>query len=114
MLGNYRMAAQLVASRVVLSSTELVSYYFEGKQPFWAIAVLRRSYQTCLQLIQFSLLWISQQYFFFQSKVVSLAINSPPGGPSLCNYVPQLENGAIITRGTGFTFERLLRFAGIW
>jgi hypothetical protein len=27
MLGNYRVAAQLVASRVVLSSTELVSYY---------------------------------------------------------------------------------------
>jgi hypothetical protein len=26
MLGNYRVAAQLVASRVVLSSTELVSY----------------------------------------------------------------------------------------
>jgi hypothetical protein len=28
MLGNYRVAAQLVASRVVISSTELVSYYF--------------------------------------------------------------------------------------
>jgi hypothetical protein len=27
MLENYRVAAQLVASRVVLSSTELVSYY---------------------------------------------------------------------------------------
>jgi hypothetical protein len=26
MLGNYRVAAQLVATRVVLSSTELVSY----------------------------------------------------------------------------------------
>jgi hypothetical protein len=26
MLGNYRVAAQLVASRVVLSSIELVSY----------------------------------------------------------------------------------------
>jgi hypothetical protein len=26
MLGNYRVAAQLVASRVVLSSTELVSF----------------------------------------------------------------------------------------
>jgi hypothetical protein len=26
MLGNYRVATQLVASRVVLSSTELVSY----------------------------------------------------------------------------------------
>jgi hypothetical protein len=26
MLGNYRVAAQLVASRVVFSSTELVSY----------------------------------------------------------------------------------------
>jgi hypothetical protein len=26
MLGNYRVAAQLVASRVVLSSTQLVSY----------------------------------------------------------------------------------------
>jgi hypothetical protein len=26
MLGNYRVAAQLVASQVVLSSTELVSY----------------------------------------------------------------------------------------
>jgi hypothetical protein len=26
MLGNYRVAAQLAASRVVLSSTELVSY----------------------------------------------------------------------------------------
>jgi hypothetical protein len=28
MLGNYRVAAQLVASRVVLSSIELASYYY--------------------------------------------------------------------------------------
>jgi hypothetical protein len=27
MLGNYRVAAQVVASRVVLTSTELVSYF---------------------------------------------------------------------------------------
>jgi hypothetical protein len=30
MLGNYRMAAQLVASRVVLSATELVNETREG------------------------------------------------------------------------------------
>jgi hypothetical protein len=29
MLGNYRVAAQLVASRAVLSSTELVSYIYD-------------------------------------------------------------------------------------
>jgi hypothetical protein len=31
MLGNYRVAAQLAASRVVLSSTELVSHEIWGK-----------------------------------------------------------------------------------
>jgi hypothetical protein len=31
MLGNYRVAAQLVASRVVLSSTELIKYCPENE-----------------------------------------------------------------------------------
>jgi hypothetical protein len=41
MLGNYRMAAQVVASRAVLSSTELVSY---GKSYIYEECRLLRCY----------------------------------------------------------------------
>jgi hypothetical protein len=40
MLGIYRVAAQLVASGVVLSSTELVSY------TFWYVSYVRTSQET--------------------------------------------------------------------
>jgi hypothetical protein len=37
MLGNYRVAAQLVAYRVVLRSTELVSYDNYNIKCFWGV-----------------------------------------------------------------------------
>jgi hypothetical protein len=41
---------------------------------------------------------------FLQSKVVSLASNSQPGGPGLCIYVPQRQSGPVIVLNTGFPF----------
>jgi hypothetical protein len=48
---------------------------------------------------------------FLQRKVISLASNPQPGGPSLSIYVPQEQGGPVIPPGTGFPFCRLLRLA---
>jgi hypothetical protein len=49
---------------------------------------------------------------FLQNKVVSLASNPKPGGPShSCIYALQRQGGAVIPPGTGFTFARLLRLS---
>jgi hypothetical protein len=39
---------------------------------------------------------------------------SQPGGPSPRIYIPQEQGGPLIPPGTGFTFRRLLLFAGLW
>jgi hypothetical protein len=44
MLGNYRVAAQLVASRVVLSSTELVS----GGRSVGIVRLRTKGHRVCL------------------------------------------------------------------
>jgi hypothetical protein len=48
-----------------------------------------------------------------QSNVVSLAFNPQSGGPGLCIYVPQLQDGPVITPGTWFLYHRLPRPAGL-
>jgi hypothetical protein len=47
-------------------------------------------------VIRFLFLWIPQQYFFLQSRVVSLACNPQPGGPGPCTYIPQWQGGSVI------------------
>jgi hypothetical protein len=48
-----------------------------------------------------------------QSNVVSLASNPQPGGPDPSIYVPQWQIGPVIPQGTGLSFCRLLRLAGL-
>jgi hypothetical protein len=54
-----------------------------AKQPFFEP-------KPSLEDIRFSLLWISQQYFFLsRSKVVGLESNPKPAGSGPFIYVPQ-------------------------
>jgi hypothetical protein len=52
--------------------------------------------------------------FFSQSKVISVASNPQPGGPSHCIYVPQWQGDPVMPPGTGFLFCRLLWLTGLW
>jgi hypothetical protein len=58
--------------RLLISISSLIA----KKIPFRAIAFLRRFCHTCLESIRFSLLWISQQYFFY--KEISSALCPTP------------------------------------
>jgi hypothetical protein len=63
--------------------------------------------------LKFSLLSISNNIFFLQSNVISLAFNFQPGGPGPCIYVFQWQRGPVIPPGTRFPFHCLLRVAGL-
>jgi hypothetical protein len=47
----------------------------------------------------------------FESKVVSLVLNTQPVGTDLCIYVPPKQGAPVILPGSGFPFCRLLRLA---
>jgi hypothetical protein len=64
--------------------------------------------------LEVSFLWISQQYFFLQSKVVGLGSNPQPGGPAPCIYIPQWQGGPIISPGIRFPLCRPLLITGLW
>jgi hypothetical protein len=83
--------------------------------PFWTIAFRRSFCQISLLLDHpvLSLLWILQICFFLLSKIVSLVSNIRPGGPSPCIYIPQEQGGLVIPLGTGVSFRRILRLAGL-
>jgi hypothetical protein len=52
--------------------------------------------------------WDSWPYF-----TVSGSRLSQPGGPGPYIYIPQEQGGPVIHQGTGFSFRRLLRLAGL-
>jgi hypothetical protein len=41
---------------------------------------------------------------FLQGRVVSTTPNPHPGGPGLCIYIPQRQDGPVIPPGTGYPF----------
>jgi hypothetical protein len=67
MLGNYRVAAQLVASRAVLSSTELVSFSAYKRAEWWSDLVTAVSHinSRCVRcqyaVVRFPL-WLNTLY----------------------------------------------------
>jgi hypothetical protein len=46
-----------------------------------------------LHKIQLNFLEASQQFYFLQGRVVNPTLNPHPGGPGLCVYIPQRQDG---------------------
>jgi hypothetical protein len=68
--------------------TSVVDSSSAAKHPSLAITLLRKfcKFASC-----FYFFWDLAKIFFIQSKVVSLASNSQPGGPGPCIYVPPIK-----------------------
>jgi hypothetical protein len=105
----------LLLSEQNRSQTLSILIYCCQNSPFWVMAFLRRFCQTCHDLHR--LVFTSEDFstvIILQSKVVRLASNPQPGGPSFCIYVPQWQGGSVIPPGTGFPFYHLLWLGGLW